>query len=114
VSLICNLARLSDAERETLRLAAGQNSVADFRALPVTERLIQFVRMEKPYFKNIPDRVDLKKYFFVYPTKNNKRIIAQSGAFVVSGLLQYLAFNTTHLTRLPKSRYQAEPSNGVF
>lgn len=91
VSLICNLARLSDGEREAIGEAHSgpKTDVARFRKLPEVERLLQFVRVEKPYFLNLVEPGDLFRYFFVYPAKNNRRVIAQSGAFIAAGLLRF-------------------------
>ena len=93
ISLICNLARLSDEERKEI---AKENSkfhdeagLNNFRKMTAVERLLQFVRVEKPYFLNLVEPDDLFRYFFVHPAKNNRRVIAQSGAFIAAGLLRY-------------------------
>lgn len=57
-----------------------------FKDDPTVLRLVQFVREEKPYFEN---RVMLKD--IVFPTaiiakKNNARILAQDGAFLLFGV----------------------------
>lgn len=67
----------------------SDSEIKDFRSMPEVKRLMQFVRVEKPYFLDIVDPLDLFKYYFVYPSKNNKRVIAQSGAFIAAGLLQF-------------------------
>lgn len=95
VSLICNLARLSDGEQQEIRdfkKGMQQSSAAsrkEFRALDSMLRLTQFIRSEKSYFTDSAVPGDLFRYFFVYPNKNNRRVIAQSGAFVAAGLLEY-------------------------
>ncbi|TCM58218.1 FRG domain-containing protein [Rhizobium sp. PP-F2F-G48] len=96
VSLICNLARLSDYERELIITAyleiiddADPGELELFRELPAMKRLCQFVRVEKPYFLDIAQPIDLFTYFFVHSAKNNRRVIAQSGAFIATGLLEY-------------------------
>lgn len=96
VSLISNLARLSDKEKDTIRSFLKSNKIQEdikklneFRDLPPMRRLSQFVRTEKSYFLDIANPVDLQKYYFVYPLKNNRRVIAQSGAFIVAGLLLF-------------------------
>ncbi|MGF6178931.1 FRG domain-containing protein [Ensifer sp. 4252] len=91
VSLICNLCRLTDEERQELKTAGLNRKLPDeeFQKLPSAERLAHFVRMEKPYFLNKMRSADFRKYFFVYPSKANKRVTAQSGAFVAAGLLSY-------------------------
>jgi hypothetical protein len=99
ISIICNLARLSDDERKTISdeyRKTGSRTVdwtkqkkKSFREIPEVMRLMQFVRVEKPYFLDAIEPTDLFRYYFVYPLKNNKRVIAQSGAFIAGGLLQY-------------------------
>lgn len=67
----------------------ASDDLEGFRKLEAMKRLTQFVRIEKPYFLDAAKPEDLFKYFFVYPAKSNKRVIAQSGAFIAAGLLQY-------------------------
>lgn len=99
ISIICNLARLSDEERKKIsnEYRKTGTKMADwteekkksFRGESEVMRLMQFVRVEKPYFLDAIEPSDLFRYYFVYPLKNNKRVIAQSGAFIAGGLLQY-------------------------
>lgn len=112
VSLICNLSRLSDAERieifDQLKIKNkskwSKTEVEAFRKMAAMKRLTQFVRVEKPYFLDLAEPRDLLRYFFVHPYKNNRRVIAQSGAFIAAGLLQYNApqkstgFNISNIT----------------
>lgn len=95
ISLVSNLARLSDEEREKLKEERSL-SPAKYRELNEIKRLLGFVKSEKPYFINEVKRADLFKYFFVYPSKNNRRIIAQSGAFMTAGLLNYASPETSN------------------
>lgn len=95
ISLICNLARLSDDEKQEI-IQSFKNvgtwtkaKKETFRKGNAMKRLTQFVRVEKPYFLDAANPRDLFKYFFVYPAKNNRRVVAQSGAFIAAGLLQY-------------------------
>lgn len=96
VSVICNLAHLSDEDREEIidikqkmPKLSRQETKQSFRDAATVKRLMQFVRSEKPYFQDILEPRDLFRYFFVHPAKNNKRILAQSGAFIAAGLLEY-------------------------
>ncbi|ADE86846.1 FRG domain-containing protein [Rhodobacter capsulatus] len=102
LSLICNLARLTDDEKSTLKAASkdcsSEEAIDSFRNLPACKRLCQFVKMEKPYFENSVQPIDLRKYYLARPYRNNKRIIAQSGAFIASGLLEYQALETSSLS----------------
>lgn len=102
VSLICNLSRLSGTEKNAIaQLNADCNKqVRDksltrkghhekLRKMHEIERLIHFVREEKPYFTNEVNPTDLFRYYLVHPRKNNKRVVAQSGLFIAAGLLKY-------------------------
>ncbi|MBW4191553.1 FRG domain-containing protein [Enterobacter bugandensis] len=95
ISLICNLARLTDAEKKEIKqkykeIKSWNDSVReDFRKLDPMKRLYQFIRVEKPYFTDSIIPSDMFRYQFVYPAKTNRRVIAQSGAFLVAGLLDY-------------------------
>ena len=99
VSLLCNLAKLDDNEKTAIRdhIRAhktgkwSNEKLTKFRELPAMRRLNQFIRDEKPYFLDIANPTDLIRYFFVHPRKNNRRVIAQSGAFIAAGLLEYRA-----------------------
>ena len=103
VSLICNMSRLRFREKTRLLKhylelrSAGKKiqrlskaEIGKIRSRPEIRRLIQFVRIEKPYFVNEIYPLNLWQFLLVYPKKSNKRIIAQSGAFIVSGLIEKL------------------------
>lgn len=91
VSLITNLSNLSEDEKWELNDSSPDNGtpIEDdaFNRCPPADRLLQFVRDEKPYFKSRAVKGDLFKTYLVIPKKNNPRIIAQSGAFLVFGLV---------------------------
>jgi hypothetical protein len=56
-----------------------------FNKNPAVERLLSFVRMEKPHFSPDIDPSDLELPVFVKPKLSNRGIIAQSGAFIIYG-----------------------------
>lgn len=101
ISLICNLTRLTDDERIRLDAAVKQFFkdlllpyregllLSLFRETPVVEKLVYFVKSEKPHFKNLVKPEAFSQYYFVYPNKNNRRVIAQSGAFITAGFLEF-------------------------
>ncbi|MGF6694105.1 hypothetical protein M2318_004189 [Metapseudomonas resinovorans] len=108
ISVICNLSKLSESERQLITEEYNkvghkltdwiESKKNNFRSKPEVKRLIQFVRVEKPYFLDSINPADLFRYYFVHPSKNNKRVIAQSGAFIAAGLLQYRSLeNSTGL-----------------
>ncbi|MBE5883835.1 MAG: FRG domain-containing protein [Lachnospiraceae bacterium] len=52
------------------------------------ERLVHEVRMERPGFVGKIQQEDLRKCIVVIPSKNNRRLEKQEGAFIVCGLLE--------------------------
>ncbi|MDH2327829.1 FRG domain-containing protein [Cereibacter sp. SYSU M97828] len=96
ISIICNLSRLNEAERSSLNSIISlskEDPNADigkkWKQSSAGKRLLHFVKEEKPHFLNEMVLGDFRKYYFVYPSKANRRVVAQSGAFVVGGLLSY-------------------------
>ncbi len=99
LSCICNLAKLSPNEQQIIRNWINENKtktgkisrdVKGFNEVPAVKRLVQIIKNEKPYFENKIKPVDLWSFFLAMPTRNNSRVIAQSGAFLVSGVLSKL------------------------
>ena len=62
-------------------------NITKFNNIEVIERLLQFIRAEKPYFQPIMDPLDLLVPYFVHPKMSNRRILAQSGAFILYGFI---------------------------
>lgn len=89
VSCIANLARLPRVDKETL----AELPAIGFNENEVTKRLLHFIREEKPYFeaKIVPG--DLKRAVVVRPKLNSKRILAQSGAFLIFGQVECMDKN---------------------
>lgn len=85
VSCICNLANLQTAEKESIIDTSARN-ISEFHELNAVDRLLQFIREEKPHFQPRIKREDLFKPFYVVPKLSNARIIAQNGAFLAFGL----------------------------
>lgn len=56
-----------------------------FNESEAVQRLLWFVRIEKPHFTANIDPRDLELPVYVKPKMSNRRIIAQSGAFIVYG-----------------------------
>lgn len=94
VSCIANLANLTKVEKnEIYRLRASRKlgksadeRKREFNSEEVVQRLHQFIRAEKPYFLPIINPVDLFKPYYVHPKMSNRRILAQSGAFIIYGI----------------------------
>lgn len=83
VSCIANLSNLTGSERDKLRKIDEKDQLQQSE---VGKRLLQFIKSEKPYFlpQILPD--DLKSIVAIKPKQNNRRILAQQGAFLLFGL----------------------------
>lgn len=105
LSSLCSLARLNQNEqieitdfvknlkrKHTKRLP--KETLKEFNDLESCKRLVQFVRQEKPYFTNSVEPITLWSNFLAQPSKSNARVMAQSGAFLVSGILTHLGKST--------------------
>ncbi|ACO32204.1 MULTISPECIES: FRG domain-containing protein [Acidobacterium] len=93
VSCIANLANMTSEEKakiyqltESLIGQPEDEQIKNFNENNVIKRLLQFVRAEKPYFQPIMKPVDLFVPYFVHPKMSNRRILAQSGAFILYGI----------------------------
>jgi hypothetical protein len=94
VSCLANLANMTSEEKDEIyrlrQLLKGDISSArnikKFNENGVIKRLHQFIRSEKPYFLPIIDPIDLFKPYYVHPKMSNRRILAQSGAFILYGI----------------------------
>jgi len=85
ISCVCNIANLKAPEQSILRDTTASN-ISDFNKLHPADRLFQFIREEKPHFQQRIKKEDLFRPYYVVPKLNNRRIIAQSGAFLAFGL----------------------------
>lgn len=94
VSCMANLANLTVNEKKEMAQAYDVENIHAFNNHPIVKRLISFVRIEKPHFEANIDPKDLVQPVFVKPKMSNRRIIAQSGAFLLYG------------ARQPSSKYQ--------
>ncbi|WP_165491164.1 FRG domain-containing protein [Lichenihabitans psoromatis] len=94
VSCLTNLARCRFDQKEELRtMTAGKPTFsktarATFNGKETVKRLLHFIRTEKPAFEPeiVPEQ--LSRFFLVKPKYNNRRILAQEGAFMVLGLTE--------------------------
>ena len=85
VSCISHLSNLSALEKDDL-LAHIDLQKSRFNKLKTTDRLLQFIRTEKTYFRDQIVPYELNQKWFVWPKLSNRRIIAQNGAFIIYGL----------------------------
>ncbi len=94
VSCLANLANMTSEEKDEIyRLKesltgdiSSASNIKKFNEDGVIKRLHQFIRSEKPYFQPIIDPIDLFKPYYVHPKMSNRRILAQSGAFILYGI----------------------------
>ena len=87
VSCISNLSNLTGIERNLLRKI---KTSAELNSEDVGKRLLQFIKSEKAYFLPEIRREDLDDILIVRPKQNNRRILAQQGAFFLFGLTSEL------------------------
>ncbi|WP_420236673.1 FRG domain-containing protein [Telmatobacter bradus] len=93
VSCIANLANMTSDEKDAIdRLKESlidlpeDEQIATFNQDDVIKRLHQFIRSEKSYFLSIINPIDLFKPYYIHPKMSNRRIVAQSGAFILYGI----------------------------
>ena len=93
VSCIANLANMTSEEKdeiyrlkESLIKLPEDEQIMKFNDDDAMKRLHQFIRSEKSYFLPIINPIDLLQPYYVHPKMSNRRILAQSGAFILYGL----------------------------
>lgn len=79
--------QLHDAVCKYLEAKIDWIGIRRFNAHPLVKRLLHEVRKEYPAFSANIEPIDLMENYFYLPRRNNSRIIRQSGAFLVFGLL---------------------------
>ncbi|ULR32818.1 FRG domain-containing protein [Dickeya fangzhongdai] len=87
VSCMANIANLKvEEKRKLFTLVEKALSLEDFNEEDVVKKLCYFIGMEKSNFEKKINPKDLLFPLYVKPKLNNKRIIAQSGAFFIYGV----------------------------
>ncbi|WP_193186830.1 FRG domain-containing protein [Nisaea sediminum] len=97
VSILANFAKLDILSKKQIDqklLSASQIKKYDFNNLKPTKRLIHYIRQEKHGFEGDINPYDLEKIILIKPKQNNKRIIAQQGAFFIFGLLNEIDYRS--------------------
>ena len=87
VSCIANLANLTSNQTDSIEESKA-TTIADLAKLQAIDRLVQFIREEKPHFVSRIKKSDLFKPVAVIPKIANPRLNAQFGAFILFGLDQ--------------------------
>lgn len=90
VSCLANLARLSFRYKTQLDTNLEKDA---FNNSTAAKRLLHFIRQEKYGFLSEIEPFDLEDIILVKPKQNNKRILAQSGAFFVFGVADEIKDN---------------------
>lgn len=109
VSVLSNLSNLSASEKDELSALVERtydkdpSTEADTSISPAYNRLIESIKIEKSYFLPRIDLRELVMQYYVHPKMSNRRIIAQSGAFIIYGLDQTKSSKFRHVIR--ESRY---------
>lgn len=79
-SCIANLARLTEADKRQIDF-----DKKDFNDQPAVQKLLDFIKQEKPHFRNEIKAEDLRRIICVKGKRNNNRITSQAGAFLLFG-----------------------------
>ncbi|WP_245304132.1 FRG domain-containing protein [Hoeflea olei] len=82
VSCITNLCLMKEEEKNAMDLNL-ENTV--FNKEPAVQKLLHFIRREKPYFEGRIQPDDLRKIVFVRARNTHERMVSQSGAFLLFG-----------------------------
>lgn len=124
ISIISNLSRLRQDERENIRTFFSRYRLRQIPAskvpkdklweMPEIKRLVQFIRVEKPYFQNSIVPLHLQQFFLVHPRQSSRRLIAQSGAFIVSGLLTSLRERSSSAFSINRFKIRHRDKMGVL
>lgn len=96
VSCLANLANMTSKEKAQINQLrknlkgdiSSAGNIKKFNKHDVIQRLHQFIRSEKPYFQDIINPKDLFVPCYVHPKMSNRRILAQSGAFIIYGIVE--------------------------
>ena len=99
VSCLANLAFLTQGEREKIKelcrnfvrdepddIQKRQTAINEFHSNSSVKRLLHVIKMEKNHFDDNINPKDLLSNYIVKGKMNNRRILAQQGAFLLCGL----------------------------
>jgi hypothetical protein len=96
VSCIANLANMNSDEKgdiyrleESLLGLPEDEQITKFNEDGNVKRLHRFIRSEKSYFQPIINPIELLLPYYVHPKMSNRRILAQSGGFILYGIVPF-------------------------
>lgn len=93
VAILSSLPLFENREQEYLyNLSNREQDITSFNEDPIVLKLLHEIKTEKPAFRNEIIPTDLQENVVVLPSRKNKRIINQSGAFIITGLVDHKAF----------------------
>ena len=87
VAVLASLPAFTFDEQKKIYENSSKNSLTNEEFNVEIERLVHEVRMERPGFISKIRQKDIRSCLFCIPTRNNKRLDKQEGAFIVCGLL---------------------------
>lgn len=111
VSILANLARLRWDLKRKIDTDLDQNAFNE--DLPV-RRLLHFIRQESAGFEAGIVPSDLDDILLVKPKQNNRRILAQSGAFFVFGLQEELEDPIPRRIEIDRITVQADAKEDIL
>ncbi len=76
--------------------------IRKFNGDAVVIRLVHSIKEEKAYFENSIDPIDLLRIDAVLPKKSNAKIAAQSGAFLIFGLIKEIKNESSSAIKMHK------------
>ncbi|WP_087543227.1 FRG domain-containing protein [Acinetobacter sp. WCHA29] len=88
VSCITNIAKLNINDKNSLTYFLLKKPFPNKLNYSLTshKKFLHFIKEEKPYFQNLVKPSDLNRVICIKSKLNNKRILAQTGAFLLFGL----------------------------
>lgn len=99
-SCLSNLSRLPQNNKDKINTTLAKE---EFNKSEPIQRLLHFIKEEKPFFLDKIEPEDLKKIICVKSKMSNSRIISQSGAFLIFGHkseFQYTGFDGISIERI--------------
>ena len=98
VALLASLPLFTNLVQKDFYLASKDDTLTREDFNEKIAPLIQEVRLERPGFKDEVVREDLTSNLVVIPSRNNRRIDKQEGAFIICGLLDEIYGDKTNNT----------------
>jgi len=111
VSCLTNLARLSWSYKRKIDTMLEQER---FNESTPIKRLLHFIRQEKNGFLDEIEPDDLDSIILVKPKQNNKRILAQAGAFFAFGLVEEIDASNTDGIKVEHIVIPAAAKSGIL